>query len=135
MTTQAPQLVSMQAEDLYRLGNATSPKLHNPRADDVNTYERNGIAMVVANGKGISLITEARLRRIEKVATGYVWKLPANLPMPPAGLALNPDMDSILKPGGLPEHYFLCPISDMTLSEYVGLLSKLALKLERTRKL
>ena len=124
----------MLDEDLYRLGNSTSPKLHNVRADDVNTYERNGIVMVVANGKGISLITEARLKRIEKVATGYVWKLPANLPMP-SGLALNPDMASILNPGGLPDHYFLCSISDMTLSEYTGLLSKLALKLERTRKL
>ena len=134
MTTQASQLLHMLDEDLYRLGNSTSPKLHNVRADDVNTYERNGIAMVVANGKGTPLITEARLKRIEKVATGYVWKLPANLPMP-SGLALNPDMDSILKPGGLPEHFFLCPISDMTLSEYTGLLSKLALKLERTRKL
>ena len=79
MTTQASQLLHMLDEDLYRLGNSTSPKLHNVRADDVNTYERNGIVMVVANGKGISLITEARLKRIEKVATGYVWKLPANL--------------------------------------------------------
>jgi len=85
MTTQAPQLLYMLDEDLYRLGNSTSPKLHNVRADDVNTYERNGVVMVVANGKGISLITEARLKRIEKVATGYVWKLPASeRVLPPA---------------------------------------------------
>jgi len=115
MATQAPQLLYMLDEDLCRLGNATSPKLHNVRSDDVKTYERNGIVMVLANGKGVSLITETRLKRIAKVATGYVWKLPANLPIPP-GLALNPGMGSILKPGGLPEHYFLCPVSDMTLS-------------------
>ena len=109
MTTQASQLLHMLDEDLYRLGNSTSPKLHNVRADDVNTYERNGIAMVVANGKGTPLITEARLKRIEKVATGRVGKLPANSPTPP-GPALNPDLASSLKPGGLPEHYFYAHI-------------------------
>jgi hypothetical protein len=64
--------------------------------------------MVVANGEGISLIAEARVRRIEKVATGYVWNLPANPPMP-SGLALNPGIACVSKPGGSPEHYFLCP--------------------------
>lgn len=134
MTAHAPQLLYMLDEDLYRLGNSTSPTLHRVRRHDVDTYERNGAVMVCANGKGISLISETRLKRIERVATGYVWKLPANFPMPP-GLALNPDMDSVPKRGGLPEHYFLCPVSDMTLSEYTGLLSKLAHGLERMRKL
>jgi len=51
------------------------------------------------------------------------------------GLALNADPTSIRQPGDVPDHYFLCPQSDMPLSEYVALLSKLALKLERVRKL
>jgi hypothetical protein len=74
------------------------------------------------------------LWRIERVATGYVWKLPANSPLP-RGLALNPDLDSVVKPGSLPEHYLLCPAAEMSMSEYTGLLSKLALRLERMHKL
>lgn len=124
----------MLDEDLYRFGNATSPKLDNVRPHDVDLYERNGITMVRANGKGISLATEQRLKRIEKFASGYVWKISAHFPMP-QGLALNGDPDSIQKPGDAPDHYLLCPTSDMTLSEYVALLSKLALHLERIRKL
>ena len=90
--------------------------------------------MVRANGFGVSIITEARLKKIERRATGFIWKLPANFPLPPR-LAFNPDMKSVDQPGGLPEHYYLCPVSDMTLSEYIGLPSKLALRLERIRKL
>jgi len=99
----------------------------------VSLYERNGIVMVHADGFGISLITEERLKRQASRLTGYAWKLPANFPMP-TSLALNADRRT-LKPGETPDHYFLCPISDMPLSEYVALLSKLALKLERIRKL
>ena len=99
----------------------------------MSLYERNGIVMVHADGFGISLITEERLKRQASRLTGYAWKLPANFPMP-TSLALNADRRT-LKPGETPDHYFLCPISDMPLSEYVALLSKLALKLERIRKL
>ena len=132
-TSVQPLYLYMLDEDLYRIGNATTPKLHNVRLDDVTLYERNGIVMVTANGFGISLITEERLKRTASHLTGYVWKLPANMPMPP-GLALSADRRT-LKPGEIPDHYFLCPVSDMPLSEYVALLSKLALKLKRTRKL
>jgi hypothetical protein len=98
----------------------------------VSIYDRNGIAMVRANGFGVSLITEERLKK--QRPGSYAWKLPANFPMP-HGLGLNPDT-RFLKPGQKPpDHYFLCPISDMTLGEYTALLSKLALSLERVRKL
>jgi len=135
MATSTPQFLYMLDEDLYRLGNATSPKVHNVRpGKDIQTYDRNGIAMVRSNGQGISLITEERLQR-ERVrhAGSHLWKLPANFPMPP-GLALMPDTQD-LRPGQIPDHYLLCPQSDMPLSEYVALLSKLALKLERVQKL
>jgi hypothetical protein len=52
MTAQLPQLLYMLDEDLYRLGNSTSPKLHNVRPEDVDTYERNGIMVIRASGKG-----------------------------------------------------------------------------------
>lgn len=90
--------------------------------------------MVVANGKGVSLITEERLKRIERTASGYVWRLPANSSLP-SRLALNPDIDSIRSLGGKPEHYLLCPVSDMNLEEYLRLLSSLENGLERIRKL
>jgi hypothetical protein len=128
-----PQFLYMLDEDLYRLGSATSPKLQNVRPDDVTTYEVNGVVMVRANGFGISLGTEQRIARMNW-HNSWLWKIPANFPMP-AGLALNPDPTSIRRAGDAPDHYFLCPQSDMPLSEYVALLSHLALKLERVRKL
>jgi hypothetical protein len=63
MTNRVPQLLYMLDENLYRLGNATSPKINNVRPDDVSIYDRNGIAMVRANGFGVSLITEERLKK------------------------------------------------------------------------
>jgi hypothetical protein len=131
MTTQAPQLLSMLDEDLYRLGKSTSPKLNNVRPDDVTVYDRNGIVMVRADGFDVSLITEERLKK--QRPGSYAWKLPANFSLP-NGLALIPDT-RFLTPGKNPDHYFLCPQSDMTLGEYMALLSKLALALERVRKL
>jgi hypothetical protein len=68
---------------LYRLGNATSPKLDHLRARDVDTCERNGIVMVRSNGNGISLVTEQRLQRDREYLRGsYAWRLPANFPIP-----------------------------------------------------
>jgi hypothetical protein len=91
--------------------------------------------MVHANGFGVSLITEARLKRIAAMSKGsYVWRLPPNYPLP-FGLVLVPDPDSVRTPGDRPDHYFLCPVSDMTLGKYLGLLSELAVKLEKVRKL
>lgn len=49
-------------EDLYRLGNATSPRLTNVRRPrDIDTVDVNEITVVVANGKGVSLATKDRL--------------------------------------------------------------------------
>lgn len=40
--------------DLYRMGNATSSRMDNVRAKDVETYEENGEIWVVAGSGGIS---------------------------------------------------------------------------------
>jgi hypothetical protein len=135
MAASVPQYLFLLDEDLYRLGNATSPKLHNARpGKDIETYDTSGIVMVRSNGQGISLITEERFKRERDRHTGsYLWKIPANFPMPP-GLALQPDTRD-LRPGQEPDHYLLCPQSDMPLSEYVALLSNLALKLERVQRI
>ncbi len=125
----------MLYEDLHRIGNATSSKLSNVRASrDVDTFERNDIVMVHSNGKGISLITEERLERERARYSGtYLWKIPAYFPIS-AGLALFADTRDN-GAGQSPDHYLLCPRFDMPLIEYVSLLSKLALQLERVQRL
>ena len=134
-TNPAPAFLYMVDEDLYRLASASSPKLDNARpVKDIQTFDRNGIVMVRANGLGVSLLTLERIEREREEHKGsYLWKLPANYPMP-TGLVLVADTRR-LRPRQAPDHYFLCPQSDMPVSEYVALLSKLALKLERLHKL
>ena len=107
-------------EDLYRLGNATGPRLDNVRPGDVTTYERNGVMFVQATGVGISLLTEDSAAR----RSGWLWRIPKNTHLP-TGLALNHNTAA---------HYFLCPVADMTMDRYRALLSEVALHCERVRK-
>ncbi len=110
-------------EDLYRLGNSSGPRLTNiRRPKDIDTIEVNGITMVVANGKGISLSTKERLDKTQM--SGWVWKIARGTQVP-AGLRLLND-----RPG----HYSICPVINMPLDEFVGLLSKLALKCQKLFK-
>lgn len=104
-------------EDLYRLGNSNGPRLTNVRRPkDVNTTEINGITVVIANGKGISLSTKNRLDNTNM--SGWVWKLAKGTQLP-TGLKLINDRAG---------HYSICPVSNMPLDEFIGLLSKLALR-------
>ena len=113
----------MAPEDLFRLGNATSPRLtHMRRPKDIDTIEINGITVVISNGKGISLSTKDRLEKAPM--SGWVWKI-AKATQIPIGLKLLND-----RPG----HYSICPISNMPLDEFVGLLSKLAMKCQKVFK-
>lgn len=110
-------------EDLYRLGNSTGPRLTNVRRPkDVDTTEINGITIVISNGKGISLSTKGRLDKTPM--SGWVWKIPKGTQVP-QGLKLINDR---------PEHYSICPTSNMPLDEFIGLLSKLALKCQKVFK-
>ena len=127
MATSTPQYLYMLDEDLYRLGNATSPKLNNVRPQDVDTHENNGILMVMANGKGVSLFNLQELQGRESRMAGWVWKIPQGT-LPPTGLAVRPDPAS-------PGHFFLCPVSVMTMDRYRALLSELVLHCEMTRKI
>lgn len=110
-------------EDLFRLGNATDPRLTNiRRPKDIDTIEINGLLVVIANGKGISLATEERISK--SPVSGWVWKISKGTHMP-QGLRLIND-----RPG----HYSICPMSNMPLDEFKGLLSKLALKCQKVFK-
>jgi hypothetical protein len=125
--TSTPPYLYLLAEDLYRLGNAEKPRLENVRAQDIQTYERNGLMMVRANGRGVSIGTEQYLSALN--VTGWLWKIPAKTTLP-QGLVIVPDPDP-RKTG----HFLLCPMSDMTMDKYKYLLSELALQCERIRKL
>lgn len=110
-------------EDLYRLGNSASARLTNIRhPKDIDTVEINGIAVAIANGKGISLFTKERLEKA--TMSGWAWKIPKGT-QTPFGLKLLND-----RPG----HYSICPITNMPLDEFIGLLSKLALKCQKVFK-
>lgn len=110
-------------EDLYRLGNATDPRLtHIRRPKDIDTIEINGLLVVIANGKGISLATQERISK--SPISGWVWKISKGTQMP-IGLRLINDREG---------HYSVCPISNMPLDEFRGLLSKLAFKCQKVFK-
>jgi hypothetical protein len=54
-----PQEFYILPEELFRLGNSKNPKLSNVRSRDVDTIEINGITVIKANGKGISIFDKA----------------------------------------------------------------------------
>jgi hypothetical protein len=109
-------------EDVFRLGNADSPRLANVRSRDVDTMTVHDIAVVVANGKGVSVFDRESINQAP--FTGWVWKLPGNTPLPP-GLKLVQD-----KPG----HFCIAPTNNMPVDRYKGLLEELGLRAERIIK-
>lgn len=110
--------------DLFRIGTAESPRLDKVRENkDVDLYDRNGITVIRANGKGISLFTEEEIRRTR--FSGWVWKIPRGTPMP-TGLGLYNDHEN---------HYMICPIKDVTVGEYKARLGKIASTCERVMKI
>ena len=122
MTILLPVFLYIVDEDLYRLGNSEGPRLDHVRDRDVDIYVVDGISFVRANGKGISLLTEAGVRGARG---GWLWKLRAGLPPPPGLVVIHDRTD----------HYSLCPDSDMKLDQYKRLLAKLSVECERIRKL
>lgn len=122
-----PETIYLYDQDVFRVGTSASPKLDKVRPVDMVTYERNGILMVRATGIGVSLGTMDYLQRLR--FSGWLWKIPARAVFP-QGLFLQPD-PSPNKQG----HFFLCPVSDMPMDKYRGLLAELALNCERSQKI
>ncbi len=80
MTTRLPNDIPylyLAQDDLLRLGNASVPRLDHVRSDDVNTYERNGVHLVMANGKGTSLSTKEALLGCEAAGFGGFLEEPS----------------------------------------------------------
>jgi len=109
-------------EDVFRLGNSESARLDHVRSRDVDTMTVNGITVVIANGKGISVfdldaITHAPFE-------GWIWRLATSIALP-TGLKMVND-----KPG----HYCIAPSTNMPVDKYKGLLEELGMKAVRVIK-
>jgi len=109
-------------EELFRLGNSTSPRLSNVRSRDVDTIDINGIKVIIANGKGISVFDKFGIN--ESPMSGWVWRFSPNT-HPPVGLKMVQDK---------PHHYCISPTQNMPIDKFKGLLEEMALKATRVFK-
>jgi len=114
----------LSADDLYRLGNATSARLDHVRVPkDMPTIDRNGIVYVLPGAFGVSVFTENGIKR--QYGDGWVWCIKK-------GTAFSPRLRLVNDRG---DHYLISPAFEMPLDEFRGLLSKLAATAERIAKL
>ncbi len=109
-------------EELFSIGNKETPKLSHVRSKDVETMQLNGITVIIANGKGISVFDKTDINQSNM--TGWVWRFPPNT-RPPQGLKLVNDK---------PHHYGIAPVTNMPLDKYKGLLEEMAMKATRVFK-
>lgn len=109
-------------EEIFRLGNSHTPKMSHVRQRDVDTMQVNGIAIIIANGKGISVFDKTGIN--ESPMTGWVWRFPPNT-KPPIGLKLVQDKA---------HHYCIAPAQNMPIDKYKGLLEEMALRASRVFK-
>jgi hypothetical protein len=109
-------------EEVFRLGNSASPRLSNVRPRDVDVICMNGITVIVANGKGISVFDKQGINAAPML--GWVWRFAPNTRLP-FGLKLVQDKA---------HHYCIAPISNMPIDKYKGLLEEMALYAVRVYK-
>lgn len=106
-------------EDLYRVGNSSSPQLTKLRIGEITIVDLDGIKVIIADGKGISLYNESGLKKSS--LTGWIWELNKGTVLP-LGLYLQKDPDPNNE-----GHYFVCPMQNMPVNAYVGLLEQMAM--------
>ena len=111
-------------EDLFRFGNGTNSNISKPRPKEITTIEINGVLHIVANGRGISLFNKAGLDKTR--LTGWVWEVKEKTTFP-MGLRLIKDNSST-------GHHTLAPLSNMPLSQYIGLLEQVAVRCQKSFK-
>jgi hypothetical protein len=111
-----PKSFYLCPKHVFRLGNASTPKLSNIRPHDVDLTKVNDVVVVVANNAGVSVFNEQGLA--ERDMSGWVWQFNATTPMP-QDLKLVHD-----RPG----HYTNAPTVNMPLDKYKGLLEELRMK-------
>jgi hypothetical protein len=74
-TMKTEEKLYLAPEDLYRLGNATSPLMTRMRPGEVDIVAINGINTIVANRKGVSLYNKTGLALAP--LKGWVWEISA----------------------------------------------------------
>lgn len=119
---QVTEHLHLFSEDLYRMGNSSSPRLSKVRPVDIKTIEINGIEHVLPNTGGISLMDSVGLEKAPM--KGWVWKIKKGTRLP-SGLKLVHD-----KVG----HFSLEPTTKMTKSRFIALLEELVSHCERYMK-
>ena len=92
--------------DLYRFGNASSPKMDNVRSTDLDTFQHNGVLWVVHETGGVSTFDNP------KGQTKNVWRLPKGSSIPNR-LKLVNDRD---------DHWTWMPAVDMPMTEFQEIL-------------
>lgn len=101
--------------DLYRFGNASSPRLDHVRPlKDIAVVKQNGIELIIANGNGVSLSSKF------DPSKKNTWKISRNTPLP-KGLRLVSD-----RRPGKGDHYMIAPVENMPFMKFIGLLQELA---------
>lgn len=109
-------------EEVFRLGNSSSPKISHVRSKDIDVTNINGVTVVIANGKGISVFDKEGIT--QSPILGWVWRFSANTHFP-IGLKLVQDKS---------HHYCIAPTQNMPIDKYKGLLEEMALKATRVYK-
>ncbi|MFC6633553.1 hypothetical protein [Microbulbifer taiwanensis] len=109
-------------EEVFRVGNGSGPRMHMVRPSEVDVTEVNGVKVIIANGRGVSLYTQDELNAT--TLTGWIWKFKAQTQIP-QGLKLVND-----KPG----HFCVAPVSNMPVDLYKGLLEQMGMKAEKVWK-
>lgn len=109
-------------EELFRLGNSESARLSNVRSRDIDTIEIDGLLVIKANGKGVSVFDRVGIN--ESPMAGWVWRFPPNT-RPPLGLKLVQDK---------PHHFCIAPTQNMPVEKYKRLLEMMTLSASRVFK-
>lgn len=117
-----PNEFYMVPEEIFRLGNSDSPRLSNARPRDMDTTLINGITVIIANGKGISVFDKEGIN--DTPMKGWVWRFAPNMQLP-IGLKLSKDKA---------HHYCIAPVVNMPIDKYKGLLEEMALNALRVYK-
>lgn len=99
-------MASTVPTDLFRCGNATSPKLANVRPKDVHLDGNN----VVADGSGISTFNKEGIKSMY----GQIWSIQQ-------GTAIPKDL-KVVKDNA--RHYSIAPIQDMPIEHYKKILNE-----------
>ena len=92
------------------------------KPSEVDVTEVNGVKVIIANGRGISLYTLEELKNTS--LTGWVWKFRENTTLP-QGLKLVNDKQG---------HFCVAPTSNMPVDLYKGLSEQLGMKAQKVWK-